>query len=255
MPAFTTRVGRHDLHLRRERPHVKVVHIDHSVDRGDVGLQRGEIETRRSGLKKSTRKASRPSFQARGRMNTPMAMPMIGSTQVQPVMPQTIAPMITPIDPTVSDKNLQVRALQVEALLRTGSEQDERGRVHAQADHADDEHRHRGDFTSVAEPADGLVRDVPCHGEQQGRVGQGGDDLQPVETEGSLRMSASGRRCMDRCRGHSQAHGIGGHVAGVRQQCQRTRDHSDDHLHHEEGDDQDERDEQRPHVAGSGTKG
>ena len=31
---------RHDLHLRGQRPHVEVVHVDNPIDRGDVGLQR-----------------------------------------------------------------------------------------------------------------------------------------------------------------------------------------------------------------------
>ena len=48
------------------------------------------------------RSASRPSRYALGRMNTPMAAPITGSTHVQPIVMMASAPMTTPIEPSMS---------------------------------------------------------------------------------------------------------------------------------------------------------
>ena len=135
------------------------------------------------------------------------------------------------------------------------TKQKERNSVHGQTDHPDDQDRNRSDVAGVAQPADRLVRDVAGDREQQGCVDECGNDLEPVQTEGPLRVSTCRRRGVNRRRGHAQPQRIGGHVACIRQQCERTREHPDQHLHTKEGDDQDEGDQQRTQVAGTSANG
>ena len=95
---------------------------------------------------------------------------------------------------------------------------------------------------------------VAGHAEQQHGVGQRGQDLQPVQAERALRVVAGVRCGVDGGQRHAQAEGVGGHVAGVGQQGERAGDEAGDDLDDQEGQDQQERDEQRPLVAGPGPR-
>ncbi len=186
-------------------------------------------------------------------MNRPIPTPITGSTHVQSVIPQTIAPTITLTDPRVSDNTSRYAPCTFRLSRGAGSKQQECDSVHRKTDHPDDEHRDRGDVARVVQSADRFVDDIAGNREQQGCVGQRGHDLQPVQTEGPLWMSACRRRGVDRCGSHPQSQRIGGHVTRIRQQRERTGEHADDHLDAQEGDDQDEGDQQRTHVTGTGT--
>ena len=68
-------------------------------------------------------------------------------------------------------------------------------------------------------------------------------------------MVARGRGGLDRGERHAQPERVGCHVTRVRQQRERIREDADDDLDDEERKDQDERDEQRPLVTRTGTRG
>jgi hypothetical protein len=70
-------------------------------------------------------------------------------------------------------------------------------------------------MSGLAEAADRLVEHVARNAEQQHCVEQRGQDLQPVETERSLRMHTRLGGGLDRRERHAQPQGIGGHVPGV----------------------------------------
>ncbi len=95
-------VGGGDLHVGGEGPHVEIVDVDHSRDAGEILLEPGHVEPRGGGLDEHAQRFPTDAEGA-GRMKTPMAAPMTGSTHVQPVRPQTMAATMTPTEPSVSE--------------------------------------------------------------------------------------------------------------------------------------------------------
>ena len=92
-------------------------------------------------------------------------------------------------------EHLEVGALDVQRLLGALAQQGEGDEVGDEAGDGDDEHRAGEDVGRVAEAADRLDEDVDGDAEQQHRVGQGGEDLQPVQPERAVRaLRRRGRR-------------------------------------------------------------
>jgi hypothetical protein len=121
-------------------------------------------------------------------MNTPMARPITGSTHSHPHRGRHD-------DPDRAEhvgQHLQVCPTHVQTLAGTGTQHHERGNVDEQADRSDHQHGRRGDVPPFAEPDHGLIPHVSGNGEQQSGVDQRGQDLQPVQTEGALRVHACG---------------------------------------------------------------
>ena len=89
-----------DLHLRRQRPHVQIVHVDNTADPSKLGLQLGQIQPRRRSLHQHSQRL--PAELPRPRQNEHTNR-RTESTHDQPVIPHTIAATITPTDPSMSD--------------------------------------------------------------------------------------------------------------------------------------------------------
>ena len=106
----------------------------------------------------------------------------------------------------------------------------------------------------VVEPPDRLGEYVAGYCEQQHRVGQRGDDLQPVEPERALAVGGRAAGGGDRCQRHADAEGIGGHVPGVGQQRERAGCHPHHDLHEQEHDHECEGDAQTTGVASTRTR-
>ena len=145
-------------------------------------------------------------------MNTPIAAPSTGSTHVHPgEAPHRGADDDGDGAERVRE-HLEVRALEVEALLRAGAQQEERDQVDGQPDAADDEDGQRRDLGRVADAAERFDEHPAGDAEQQHRVGERGEDLEPVQAERALRMFTRGRRGLDRGERHAQAERVGCHV-------------------------------------------
>ena len=76
--------------------------------------------------------------------------------------------------------------------------------VHGQPDQADDEDRTSRDLAVLPEAGDRLIEDVAGDTEQQDRVGERGQDLQPVQPEGPLRIGPGGGGGVDGSQCHAQ---------------------------------------------------
>ncbi len=196
----------------------------------------------------STRIASRPRRQARGRMKSPIAAPSTGSTHDHPVTPHTIAPTITATEPSASDNTSTYAPSRLRLSFAPG--RSSRNAVTFTASPITPTTRTGVDrnVRRITESSCCLVEHVSGDPEQEHRVDQRRQDLEPVEPERPLRALPCMRRRLDRCERHAETDRIGGHVPGVGEQRQRTGRQPDDDLHHEEGDGQPERDHQRPHV-------
>ena len=80
--------------------------------------------------------------------------------------------------------------------------------------------RHLG---RIVEATDRLHEHVHRHAEQQHGVGEGGEDLEPVEPERLVAAIAASRRQLDGGQRHAESEHVGEHVPGVGQQGQEIR--------------------------------
>ena len=98
----------------------------------------------------------------------------------------------------------------------------------------DDQHQDVHHVGWVAEPPGRLDEHVDRHAEQQHRVGEGGEDLQPVQAERVVPAFGASAGELDRGEGHAEADHVGEHVAGVGDQRQRVGDDAGHDLHQHE---------------------
>ena len=87
----------------------------------------------------------------------------------------------------------------------------------------------------VADAADRLDEHVDRDPDEQHGVGEGGQDLEPVEPERAVRAGRGARGELDGGQGHPESEDVGEHVAGVGQQGQRVGEEPADHLDDHEG--------------------
>ncbi len=151
-------------------------------------------------------------------------------------------------------EDLEVGAFDVQALLRSLSEEREGDEVHDEPERGDDEHRYAEDLGFSAEAPDGLDEHVDGHAEQEQRVDEGGEDLEPVEAERVLTglgpaLVPAGE--LDGGEGHAKPDDIGEHVARVGQQGEGVGEDPADGLDEEKHQDEDEGDGEALLVAGS----
>ena len=81
----------------------------------------------------------------------------------------------------------------------------ERDEVGDEADDGDDEHRPGEHLGRVAEAADRLDQHVDRDAEEQHGVGEGGEDLEPVEAEGAVPAAGAAVGELDGGEGHAEA--------------------------------------------------
>ena len=235
-------VGGGHLHLGRQRPDVDVVHIDDTGDRGELALQRRDVEPSGGGLHQDLQRLTTQPPRTRQDEHADHC----ADHRVHPV-PAGDTPDDRGHDhsegPERVGDHLEVCATHVEALLRPGPQQQERDDVDQQTDHPDHEHRGGSDVGRITETADRLEQHVAGDREQQHRVDECGQDLEAVQPERALRMRSRGGGRLNGRQRHPEPERVGGHVAGVRQQRQRPGDDAGDDLNHQERDDQPERDQ------------
>ena len=121
-------------------------------------------------------------------MNTPMTAPITGSTHVQPVSPHTTAATITPMDPSVSDITSRYAPRMLRLSLAPGAQQREGNHVDARPMTPTTITGNRGDVRRIANSSEGLEQHVSGDREQQHRVQQRGQNLEPVQPERALRI-------------------------------------------------------------------
>ena len=131
--------------------------------------------------------------------------------------------------------------MHVEARRGTLTQQHERGHVDREPEHADDDHWRRIDRRRVVEPHHCLDEHVRSDTKEEHRVGERGEDLEPVETERALPPDGRPGRGRHRGERHPDAERVGGHVARVAEHCERAADDADDDLDDEEPDDEHQR--------------
>ena len=230
---------------------MEVVHVHHPVDAGKVGGHGGEIEVPRRRLQQDAQRLTTET-QRPGKDEQPDAG---GDDRIDPRPPGDPHHAGAEDHPERAERvghHLDVRALDVEGLLRPRSEQQERHDVHREAEHSDDEHGCRRDVGRFAEPGDGLEHHVRGNADEQDRVGERREDLETVNTERVVLGPASPGRHSDRGERHAEAEDIGGHVSGVGEQGEGVGSEPRDDLHHQEAEGQREGDGQRTLVPGPG---
>lgn len=84
-----------------EGPDVKVEHVEYPVDAAERRLQTDEVQVGRGGLAEDAH-ALAAKAKSLGNNHKARPMPMIGSTQLQPVTSSTTAATMTPTEPIVS---------------------------------------------------------------------------------------------------------------------------------------------------------
>ena len=93
----------------------------------------------------------------------------------------------------------------------------------------------------------GFEQDPADHNDQAQAVDQGGQNLQPLITERTLVIGRFFRK-LEGGPGQPERQCIGQHVAGIGQQCQRTRQQPADHLDNHEAAGQQRGKQQAPGV-------
>jgi hypothetical protein len=115
-----------------------------------------------------------------GRMKRPIAAPMIGSARRNPVV-WTITGGDDDADGAERvAHDLEVGAPYVQALAGPLVQQPHCPEIHREPGRGDPEHRAPEDLGRRPEPSVGLVEDHSCNAEEDGPVGQCGEDLHPV---------------------------------------------------------------------------
>ena len=144
------------------------------------------------------------------------------------------------------------RGPDVEAVAAGADHEPGREDVHAEPDHADEQHPAAERVARVAEPVDRLDEDPDGDRDEQDAVRERGEDLRAVEAEAPLRGRRPPRRPRREEREREPAR-VGGHVPRVREQRERVGERAGDDLDDAEGDDQRERQRERtrPGRAGS----
>ena len=156
------------------------------------------------------------------------------------------------ITPDGVGHNLEVGALDVEAVTGTTSQQQQRDEVDHQPNATDDQHRTRGDLGLPADATDRLHCDVDRDPEHQQHGQPRCEHLSTVRTERSTSRAVRPRGDASRHQGRTQSDHIGRHVPRVGKQRQRTREQARDQLNDEVPRDQNERQLQSPPVSPTG---
>ncbi len=141
--------------------------------------------------------------------------------------------------------DLQVGALDVQAVALGRRQQAHAGQVHQQAEHGDHQHAHGLDLRRLVEPLVGRVEDIEGHAEQEEGVERRGEDLEAVVAVGQAIVGRAPGD-VDRGQGDGQGHGVGEHVRGIGDQRQAAGEDAADDLGDEEASGQ----QQRPFQAG-----
>ena len=181
------------------------------------------------------RTARRPSRHVRGRIQMAIAAPTTGSTQAQSNTSSRIAANDDADGPDGVGEHFEVRALDVDRLLRTLAEQRERDEIGEQPEHGDHQHLDAEHLGFAAETANGLDEHPDRDAEQEECVDECGQDLEPVEPERVRRSPVAAplleaRGELDRGERHAEPDDVGEHVARVGQQRERVGDHGGDGL-------------------------
>ncbi|MNR06241.1 hypothetical protein D3C85_1223060 [compost metagenome] len=135
---------------------------------------------------------------------------------------------------------MQGRALDVDVLGVPTCQNPEHQDVDQQPRDGDGQHRPGQNHGRLLEALPGLVDDPGDNGEKRDGVDEAGDHLEAEVAEGSPGIGQAPAKAEGEI-GQAERRRVGQHMAGVRQQGQRARNQSPDHLDDHEGEDQGKR--------------
>ena len=147
-------------------------------------------------------------------------------------------------EPSRSAQHVQVRGPQVQILRIASSQQHQRDDVDEQTTAGDCKHQRAHHWRRISQPHNRFIDDPRHREQQQYAVDECGEDLQPLVTIGSAAIRGPRRETQGHP-GESQRCGVGEHVPGVGQQCQRTGEKATDDFNDREP----AREHERPHEA------